>query len=246
MTEALVIVPTYNEIENISRLVERILAAHERVEVLVVDDNSTDGTGSRADAMSDSQPRLHVLHRTGKLGLGSAYRSGFDYALRAGYDRVFTMDADFSHPPESIPAMLQKADAYDLVIGSRYVPGGAVIDSPKGRRLISYGANLLATRLLGLRARDCTAGFRCYRRQLLERVGYHNVKSNGYSFLIEMLFQCQRAGYTVAEVPITFRDRALGRSKISQAEIRLALLTVLRLAALRLAPSLRQGVRARH
>ena len=240
--DVLVIVPTYNEIENIELLVQRILAAHDRVQVLVVDDNSPDGTGARADALSAEEPSLHVLHRQGKLGLGSAYCSGFDYALRAGYDRVFTMDADFSHPPESIPAMIEKAESCDLVIGSRYVAGGAVVGSPWARRLISRGANLLATRLLGLRAGDCTAGFRCYRRQLLEQVGYHDVKSSGYSFLIEMLYLCQRAGYSVAEVPITFRDRAMGRSKISQTEIRRALLTVLRLAAVGRAPARsRQG-----
>jgi dolichol-phosphate mannosyltransferase len=242
MTEALVIVPTYNEIENIDRLAQRILAAHERTQVLIVDDNSPDGTGARAGALSEAEPRLHVLHRPAKLGLGSAYCSGFDYALGAGYDRVFTMDADFSHPPESIPAMIEEAESCDLVIGSRYAPGASVVGSPRTRRLISRGANLLATRLLGLRARDCTAGFRCYRRQLLEQIGYRNVKSSGYSFLIEMLYYCQQAGYSVAEVPITFRDRAMGRSKISQAEIRRALFTVLRLATVgRTSPLRKEG-----
>jgi dolichol-phosphate mannosyltransferase len=242
MPEVLVIVPTYNEMENIAHLVERILGVNERVEVLVVDDGSPDQTGAYAEGLALSEPRLHVLHRPAKMGLGSAYCCGFDYALRAGYDRVFTMDADFSHPPESIPVMIEKSKSSDLVIGSRYVPGGAVVGSPRGRRLLSRAANFLATHLLGLHAKDCTAGFRCYHRQLLEKVGYRSVKSSGYSFLIEMLYLCQRSGYSVAEVPITFRDRAMGQSKISRTEIRLALLTVLRLATVGRTSAPRQKV----
>lgn len=228
---ALVVVPTYNEAENIPLLVPQILAAGNSVHVLVVDDNSPDGTGALADQLAGREDRAHVLHRSGKLGLGSAYRSGFDYALQNGFARIITMDADFSHPPERIPAMLAAIElqACDLAIGSRYVPGGQVVGSPQMRRFISRGANLLATRTLGLHARDCTAGFRCYRRQVLESINYHQVFSNGYSFLIELLYRCQQAGFIVAEIPITFCDRTLGASKISRKEILGAFVTLARL-----------------
>jgi glycosyltransferase involved in cell wall biosynthesis len=228
---SLVIVPTYNEADNIAALAPRILANGDDVHLLVVDDNSPDGTGALADQLANREARVHVLHRPGKLGLGSAYRSGFDYALANGFERVITMDADFSHPPERIAAIIEAAEVQpvDLVIGSRYAPGGEVVDSPQARRFISRGANLLATRTLGLRARDCTAGFRCYRRRVLETVDFHEVRSNGYSCLIEMLYRCQQAGFVVAEVPITFRDRAKGASKISRREILGAFVTLARL-----------------
>lgn len=237
----LVIVPTYNEAENIVLLAPKILAAGANVHVLVVDDNSPDGTGALADRLSGQEARIHVLHRTGKLGLGSAYRSGFDIALRDGFDRVITMDADFSHPPERIAAMLEAIERQgcDLVIGSRYMPGGQVVGSPQMRRFISRGANSLAKLTLGLRAGDCTAGFRCYRQQVLEAINYHEVRSNGYSFLIEMLYRCQQAGFSVAEIPITFRDRMLGTSKISRKEILGAFVTLARLNQERLSSRLR-------
>lgn len=228
---ALVIVPTYNEAENIPLLIPQILAVGECIHVLVVDDNSPDGTGLLADQLAHQENRIHVLHRSGKLGLGSAYRSGFDYALQNCFAQIVTMDADFSHPPDRISALLASThlQSFDLAIGSRYVPGGQVMDSPQMRRFISRVANLLATRTLGLKAQDCTAGFRCYRRHVLETIDFHGVRSNGYSFLIEMLYRCHQAGFTVAEVPITFRDRAMGASKISRKEILGAFITLARL-----------------
>lgn len=236
------IVPTYNEAENIPLLAPKILANGPEVHLLIVDDNSPDGTGALADGLAARNARVRVLHRAGKLGLGSAYRSGFDHALGHGFQHIITMDADFSHPPEQISALLAALDRdpCDLAIGSRYVPGGRVVGSPLMRRFISRGANFLATCTLGLQAHDSTAGFRCYRRQVLETVNYHQVRSNGYSFLIEMLYRCQRAGFTVAEVPITFQDRALGASKISRTEIFGAFITLARLYRDRLATRLRR------
>lgn len=231
---ALVIVPTYNESDNIPTLIAQLLAAHPDVDVLVVDDNSPDGTGFLVDRIADETARVHVLHRPAKLGLGSAYRDGFEYALGNGYGYVLTMDADFSHPPDRIPEMLSKVLGCDVVIGSRYVAGSRVIDSPLIRRLISRMANLLATFMLGLRAADCTAGFRCYRASVLRDIDFHQVRSNGYAFLFEMLYRCQRAGFKIEEIPITFRDRRLGRSKISRWEILAALATLARLGRYRL------------
>jgi len=228
-----VIVPTYNERENIVLLVPELLALPVRVHVLVVDDNSPDSTGLIAEEMSAKDSRVSVIHRSGKLGLGTAYIAGFKQALTTGSERILTMDADYSHHPRYIPAMIERSQTADLVIGSRYVRGGGAVDSPAMRRLLSYGANAFAKIMLGLQAMDCTAGFRCYRRQVLESVDLDSIFSNGYSFLIEMLYRVQRRGWKVAEVPIQFMDRRLGTSKISRNEINRALYTVLRLSALR-------------
>lgn len=228
--QALVIVPTYNERENLTRLVLRLRGLPADVHVLIVDDNSPDGTGAIADAIAISDPGVHVLHRAGKLGLGTAYRAGFHYGLAHGYQYLCTMDADFSHSPESVPALLDKAaSGYDLVIGSRYVPGGEVIGSPATRKFISYAANWLAHTTLGVNAHDCTAGFRCYRRTVLETIDLDSIFSSGYSFLIEMAFHCQRAGFRIGEVPITFVNRTEGASKINRGEIFKAFYTLLRL-----------------
>ncbi len=229
-----VIVPTYNERENIVLLVPELLALPVGLDVIVVDDNSPDSTGLIADEMAAREPRVSVVHRPGKLGLGTAYVAGFKRALADGAERILTMDADYSHHPRFIPAMLDRGQAVDLVIGSRYVRGGGAVDSPAMRRLLSYGANGVAKIMLGLKAMDCTAGFRCYRRAVLECIDLDSIFSNGYSFLIEMLFNVQRCGFTVAEVPIQFMDRRLGASKISRNEIRRAMYTVLRLSARRL------------
>lgn len=227
---ALMIVPTYNEQENLNRLVQRLRALPDNVHVLVVDDNSPDGTGDIAEAIALVDPGVHVLHRAGKLGLGTAYKAGFDYGLVHGYQFLCTMDADFSHSPESLPTLLDKANqGYDLVIGSRYVTGGKVVGSTPSRKLISYFANWLAHILLGVAARDCTAGFRCYRRQVLETINLDVIFSSGYSFLIEMAFYCQHAGFRIGEVPITFVNRTEGASKISKTEIYKAFYTLLRL-----------------
>ena len=224
------VVPTYNERENLARLVGRLRALPGDVHVLVVDDSSPDGTGAIAAAIAACDPGVHVLHRAGKLGLGTAYRAGFRYGLEHGYDYICTMDADFSHSPESLPALIDKAaSGYDLVIGSRYVRGGAVVGSPPLRKFISYAANTLAHTILGVTARDCTAGFRCYRRQVLETVDLDAIFSSGYSFLVEMAFWVERAGFRTGEVPITFVNRTEGASKISKLEIYKAMYTIARL-----------------
>lgn len=228
--QALMIVPTYNERENLARVVGRLRALPGDIHVLVVDDNSPDGTGAIADRLAEADPCVHVLHRSGKLGLGTAYKAGFRHGLEHGFVYICTMDADFSHSPESLPALLDKAAmGYDLVIGSRYVTGGAVVGSPPFRKFISYAANALAHRLLGVEARDCTAGFRCYRRQVLETINLDAIFSSGYSFLIEMAFYCQRAGFRIGEVPITFVNRTEGASKINRREIYRAFYTLVRL-----------------
>lgn len=228
--QALMIVPTYNERENLPALVGRLRTLPGDVHVLVVDDNSPDGTGLMADAMAACDDGVKVLHRSGKLGLGTAYREGFRYGLRQGYQYLCTMDADFSHSPESVPDLLEKASSgYDLVVGSRYVAGGRVVGSPPLRKFISYVANWLAHLFLGVTTRDCTAGFRCYRRRVLETIDLDAIFSSGYSFLIEMAFLCQRAGFRIGEVPITFVNRTQGASKINRSEIIKAFYTMLRL-----------------
>jgi dolichol-phosphate mannosyltransferase len=228
-----VIIPTYNERENIVLLVPELLALPVGVNVTVVDDNSPDSTGLIVDEMAAKNPRVSVVHRPGKLGLGTAYIAGFKQALAAGSDRILTMDADYSHHPRYVPEIIECSRTADLVIGSRYVRGGGAVDSPAMRRLLSYGANAFAKIMLGLGAMDCTAGFRCYRREVLQSIDLDSIFSNGYSFLIEMLYQVQRRGWQVAEVPIKFMDRRLGASKISRNEINRALYTVLRLSASR-------------
>jgi dolichol-phosphate mannosyltransferase len=228
-----VIVPTYNERENIVTLVPELLALPVGLHVIVVDDNSPDSTGLIAEQMAAQESRISVIHRPGKLGLGTAYIAGFKRALAMDAERVLTMDADYSHHPRFIPAMVERSQMADLVIGSRYVRGGGAVDSPVMRRLLSYGANLFAKTVLGLQAMDCTAGFRCYRRQVLESIDLDSIFSNGYSFLIEMLYKVQRRGWKVAEVPIQFMDRQRGASKISRSEIARALYTVVRLGASR-------------
>lgn len=231
VAEIFVIVPTYNEKDNLPLLIEMLLELPLDLSVIVVDDASPDGTGELAEALARQQAgRVSVIHRQGKLGLGTAYVAGFKYALAQGATRVITMDADFSHHPRYIPALVQASrERYDLVIGSRYVPGGDTPDFPFQRRLLSWGANRITHLMLGLRARDTTAGFRCYRREVLEALPLDSIFSNGYSFLIEMLYMVERAGFKVGEVPIIFEDRKRGRSKISQQEIVRALYTVARL-----------------
>lgn len=228
------VLPTYNEAENIVRIVPKLMALPVALTVVVVDDNSPDGTGGLADALAVSHPgRVVVIHRAGKQGLGTAYLAGFRRALAEGASQVLTMDADFSHDPMYIPDLVARAASADLVIGSRYVPRGGAVDSPLTRRLISYAANFLAHAALGLKARDVTAGFRLYRREVLESVPLDSIRSSGYSFLIEMLYLVEQRRWRVAEVPILFCDRKLGQSKISGNEIRKAMLTVGRLSVRR-------------
>jgi dolichol-phosphate mannosyltransferase len=234
-----VIVPTYNERQNIEALVGQLLALpvdmHEwNIRVVIVDDNSPDGTGEIADRLAaESDGRVGVIHRAGKLGLGTAYIAGFKRALAEGADLVCSMDADFSHNPRYIPDMLAKVgQGYDLVIGSRYVHGGGSNHGPV-RRVFSWGANTITRLMLGLRAHDTTAGFRCYRREVLESLDLDGIKSSGYSFLFEMLYNVERRGWQVGEVPIFFEDRRLGASKVSRGEITKALWAVFRLAPTR-------------
>jgi len=228
-----IILPTYNERENLEPLVLDILGLGLPARIVVVDDNSPDGTGQVADALARQHPEVLVVHRPAKMGLGRAYLAGFATAFDLGVDLVLTMDADFSHHPRYIPDLVRLVEGgtCDLAIGSRYVPGGGTRNWGVGRRVLSRGANLFARTMLGLRAHDCTAGFRCYRRELLEAAPLDRILSDGYSFLIELLYRWQQMGGRVGETPILFEDRRAGRSKISKAEIGKALLTVLRLAA---------------
>lgn len=227
-----VIVPTYNERENIEALIIQLLALPLGLNVTVVDDNSPDGTGDIADRLAaENLARVTVIHRAGKLGLGTAYLAGFQQALDAGSDLICTMDADFSHNPRYIPSMVGKiCEGYDLVIGSRYTRGGGTSGCTINRRMLSWGANFFARTALGLRAHDTTAGFRCYRRKVLESIDLGAIKASGYSFLIEMLYMVQNRGWQVADVPIIFENRRLGASKISKNEVARAIRTVLRLA----------------
>jgi dolichol-phosphate mannosyltransferase len=239
----MVVVPTYNEAENISRLVPELLALPDHLSVIVVDDGSPDGTGALADGFARDFPdRVLPIHRAAKMGLGTAYLAGFQLASERGADCVLTMDADFSHHPKHISAMLARLAEADLVIGSRYIGGGAAVDSPFSRRLLSWLANFIARTALGLRARDVTAGFRVYRRELLATLPLGSIFSSGYSFLIETLYLIERNGYQVAEVPIQFYDRTAGQSKISRSEIARAMYTVIRLAGRRIT----SPFRARH
>ena len=243
-SSAIVIVPTYNERENLPELVAQIRALPGDIHVLVVDDNSPDGTGEIADELASLDSGVSVVHRTAKLGLGTAYRAGFQHGLENGYHFICTMDADFSHNPSSIPAMLDKAcgfdplnhdkQLYDIVIGSRYVEGGCMVGWPWTRKLISFGANWLVHALLNTAVRDCTAGFRCYRRRVLETINMDAIFSSGYSFLVEMAFYCQQAGFRMGEVPITFVNRTQGASKISKWEIFRAMYTLIRLRTAKL------------
>jgi dolichol-phosphate mannosyltransferase len=229
-----VVVPTYNEAENIERLVSQILALGLELQVIIVDDNSPDGTGQLADRMAAADSHVRVIHRAGKLGLGTAYIAGFKSAIAQELPLIMSMDADFSHNPSYIPAMVDLAQSCDLVIGSRYVKGGGAQDCTFMRKLLSRGANTFAKVNLGLKAHDCTAGFRCYRRYVLEAIELDTIFSSGYSFLIEMIYRCQKKGFTVGEVPIVFVNRQHGASKISRLEIVKAIYTVLRLRWTRL------------
>jgi dolichol-phosphate mannosyltransferase len=227
---ALVIVPTYNEKFNIARLIPTVLAQHPSLEVLVVDDASPDGTGAIVDAIAASDPRVHIIHRAGKLGLGTAYITGFRWALERKYDLVFEMDADFSHNPERLPEFLTAIEEADLVIGSRYQEGRVnVVNWPMSRLFLSYAANIYARAVTGLPIFDTTAGFKCFRRNVLESIDLSSVKSNGYAFQIEMHFRVWKKGFRLVEIPIIFVDRTEGESKMSKRIVREAVWMVWRL-----------------
>lgn len=224
-----IIIPTYNESENIERLVGEIGALPLDARVIIVDDNSPDGTGRLVDALAARDARVYAVHRPGKLGLGTAHIAGIRRAFELNADPILTMDADFSHAPRYLPALIRALDQFDVVIGSRYVRGGGVEGRDRKLRFVSWGANWFARLMLGLHAHDCTAGFRAYRRAVLDSIELERIFSNGYSFLIEMLFVCQARGWRIGEVPIVYQDRRMGTSKISRAEIYKATYTVMRL-----------------
>jgi len=227
---ALVIVPTYNEKFNIARLIPSILAQDASLDVLVVDDGSPDGTGSIVDAIAANNPRVHIIHRASKLGLGTAYLAGFRWALERKYDLVFEMDADFSHNPERLPEFLEAIKDADLVLGSRYQNGHVnVVNWPMSRLFLSYAANIYARAITGLPIFDTTGGFKCFRRNVLESIDLSSVKSNGYAFQIEMSYRVWKRGFRLVEIPIIFVDRTEGVSKMSKRIMREAIWMVWRL-----------------
>ena len=230
----LICIPTYNEASNVLPLVDQVHEAAPDADVLVIDDASPDGTGDLVRDRILKDARLEIMSRQAKLGLGTAYMAGFAYGLQHGYGSVLTMDSDFSHPPERIPALIAAVDGgAHLSVGSRYVAGGAILGWGTGRRVLSGSAHFIARQLLRLHTRDCTGGFRCYSLRAVQFLVTQPLQSSGYSALVELLTRCERAGLTIIEVPITFTDRRAGQSKISRQEIFRAMLTVLRLAGRR-------------
>lgn len=229
IADCTVVIPTYNERENIVDLINRVLA-WPRFRVLVVDDNSPDGTAAMVAAMAAGEPRIGLLQRPAKQGLGSAYVAGFRRALAEGAAYICEMDADFSHDPAYLPQLLAAAETrYDLVLGSRYVPGGGTTDWGALRQIISRGGNLYARAILRLPVMDATGGFRCYRRRVLETINLGDIQSNGYAFQIELVYRTLRAGFRIGELPIIFPDRRVGRSKMSRRIVLEALVNVWRL-----------------
>lgn len=217
MNPALVIVPTYNERENLEPITTAILAADPRLDILVVDDNSPDGTGQLADALAAKEPRIKVLHREKKEGLGRAYIAAFKHALTLPYEFIFEMDADFSHDPKYLPHFLEAMNqGADLVLGSRRVTGGGTVNWGLGRQAISAGGSFYARSVLGIDIRDVTGGFKCFRRKVLESIDLDTVKSSGYGFQIELTYRTLRKGFVVKEIPIVFEDRRVGKSKMSR------------------------------
>ena len=227
--KAVVVIPTYNERDNLERLARQILSQDQAIHLLVVDDNSPDGTGELADRLAAETSRVSVLHRAGKLGLGSAYREGFRLALDMGADLVVQMDADFSHDPAVLPVFFEAMRESDLVIGSRYLNGVSVVNWPLRRLMLSYFASVYTRVITGLTISDCTSGFKCFRRSALEAIDLDRVRSDGYSFQIEMNFRCVERGFRVTEVPIIFIDRHAGSSKMSKRIVREAILMVWKL-----------------
>ena len=231
MSGAWLVLPTYNEAENLERLVRAVLAAAPDLRVLVVDDSSPDGTGRIADRLAEELDHVQVLHRAAKEGLGRAYLAGFEWALGAGAELVLEMDADFSHDPADLPRLLAAAEDADVVLGSRYVRGGGVRDWGLVRRLISRGGSWYARTILRVPVRDLTGGFKCFRREVLERLDLEDVHADGYGFQIELTYRALQGGFRVVEVPIVFRDREAGSSKMTA---RIALEAVWKVPALRL------------
>ncbi len=229
MSRALVIIPTYNECDNVSTIIPEVLQQDQGVEVLVVDDNSPDGTGDIVEEMAKQNSHIHLIRREKKMGLGTAYVTGFKYAIENGFDFVFEMDADFSHDPAMIPKFLEMIKDYDLVLGSRYIKGVNVINWPMKRLLLSYYANKYTKVVTGLPVQDATGGFKCFRIEVLKSLNLDNVHSNGYAFQIEMSFKAWKKGFRVVEMPILFVDRRVGISKMSKAIVREAVTMVWKL-----------------
>ncbi|MDL1892907.1 polyprenol monophosphomannose synthase [Sphingobacteriales bacterium CHB3] len=217
--KVLVIIPTYNEAENIPRLIPAVLRQAPNIDILVVDDGSPDGTGKLVKEIMATDSRVNIMERAGKQGLGTAYVAGFKYAIQNGYDFVFEMDADFSHDPNDLPRFLEKIKDYDLVIGSRYINGVRVLNWPMNRLLLSYSANVYTNIITGLPVRDATGGFKCYRVEALKSIDLDKIKSNGYAFQIEISFKVWKKGYRLVEIPIIFLDRRSGVSKMSRSII---------------------------
>lgn len=215
--KTLIIIPTYNEYDNLRPLLEQIFTYAPASDVLIVDDNSPDGTGTLADEISRQNRQVNVLHRAGKQGLGTAYIAGFKYAVEHQYDAAFEMDADFSHDPCYLPDFLRAIESADLVIGSRYVEGGGTPNWSPLRRFISGGGNIFARFMLGIPVRDCTAGFRCYRRKVLESIDLDTIESQGYAFQVELAYRVYKCDFKIVETPIIFQDRRVGKSKMSRA-----------------------------
>ena len=213
---SLIVIPTYNERENISGLIDDVLRNAPTTDLLIIDDNSPDGTGQLVDEIHARLPQVNVLHRAGKLGLGTAYVKGFQYAIEQGYDLVFEMDADYSHDPADLPRFFAAAEQADLVIGSRYIKGGGTPNWSATRKFISGGGNRFARFMLGIPTRDCTAGFRCYRTAALSTIDLRLIRAQGYAFQVEMTFIFFKRGYRVREVPVIFVDRRVGKSKMSR------------------------------
>ncbi|BDV43366.1 dolichyl-phosphate beta-D-mannosyltransferase [Geotalea uraniireducens] len=223
------VIPTYNEYDNIARLIGEVLAQSPDLQVFIVDDNSPDGTGELVESLARKNSRIHILRRPGKMGLGSAYCDGFRAAIDYGADYIVEMDADFSHDPATIPRFLEMMSDYDLVIGSRYLNGISVVNWPLRRLMLSYFANVYTRIITGLRIADCTSGFKCFRRQVIESIDLSRIRSDGYSFQIEMNFRCVEMGFRVGEIPIIFIDRHSGSSKMSKRIVREAVLMVWKL-----------------
>ncbi len=228
-SKALVIIPTYNELSNIKKLIPDLLTMYPDVDLLIVDDNSPDGTGEFVKNFSQGDSRVNLLQRAGKMGLGTAYVAGFNYMLKNGYDLAFQLDADYSHDPKEIKNMLEAIKDCDLVIGSRYITGVNVINWPMQRLLLSYFANIYTRWVTGMPIHDSTGGFKCFRRKVLESIDLTHIKSNGYSFQIEMNFKSWKNGFKIKEIPIIFMDRVQGTSKMSKKIIREAIIMVWKL-----------------
>lgn len=227
--KTLIIIPTYNELDNLPKLLPEVLSRNEDINVLVVDDNSPDGTAAYVEKEMQLNNRLHLIKRASKQGLGTAYIAGFKYALQNNFDFIFEMDADFSHDPKEIPKFLNEINNYDLIIGSRYITGVNVINWPMRRLLLSWFANLYTRFITGMPIHDATGGFKCFKRKVLESIDLDKVRSNGYAFQIEMNFKAWKKGFKIKEIPIIFVDRMKGKSKMSKKIVREAVTMVWKL-----------------